>query len=314
MNVFATGARHGTRYVRETDFGVVPPSPRLRALRHTSNSLLLGRDSFTSNELRPDGQIVDMRLGNRRVSGEVGIEFSFGEYDDFLAAALRSTWRPSANGREILTAGTEAIFFTIERWFDDLGRSQYATGCRVDTLKLSVATNAMVTGGFGFLGRDLAFAAAPLDPEPAASHTAKPFDGFSGRLSEGGAVNAVVTSLELSLDNGLEPAFVIGSDTAPSLVEGRINLTGTLTAYFDGRDMLDKFAAEKPSSLVFTLGDGLRESYVFTLPLIKYTAGDNPAEGPGPVLITMPFQALYDPASGTNIMIERITGAAAGNP
>ncbi len=310
MNVFATGARHGTRYVREADFGVVPPSPRLRSLRHTSNSLLLGRDSFTSNELRPDGQVSDLRLGNRRVSGEVGIEFSFGEYDDFLAAALRSEWRREADGREMLTAGAEAVFFTIERWFDDLGRSQYATGCRVDTLKLSVATNAMVTGGLGFLGRDLAFAAAPLDPDPAPGRTARPFDGFSGRLREGGADNAVVTSLELNLDNGLEPAFVIGDDTAPTLIEGRINLTGTLTAYFDGRDLLDKFAAETPSSLVFTLGDGVRESYVFTLPLIKYTGGDNPAEGPGPVLLTMPFQALYDPAAGTNIMIERI----AGNP
>ncbi len=121
MAIFAAGGFHGTRYVKETEFGVTPQNPEMRALRHTGNSLVLSKDTLQSNELRSDGQISDMRHGNRRVGGDMGTEFSFAEYDDFIAAALRSEWQedPDKPGQQFIIAGTTIPSFTIERAFHE---------------------------------------------------------------------------------------------------------------------------------------------------------------------------------------------------
>ncbi|MDR2945993.1 MAG: hypothetical protein LBV79_04530 [Candidatus Adiutrix sp.] len=303
MSIFAAGAFHGTRYIKESVFGQTPDAPQLKTLRHTSNSLVLTKDSFQSQELRADAQISDLRHGQRRAGGEIGLEFSYGEYDDFLAAALRSEWIADGAAR-CLTAGTTMSSFTIERAFGDIGRYENFTGCEVSSLSLTIATNAMVTGTMTLVGRAINFTDAPLCAECAPGQAAPPFDGFAGRIREGGSEVAVVTSLELMIDNAIEPAFVLGSDSAASLTPGRINVTGTLSAYFSGMELLNKFVNETESSLQFTLGDGQHQSYTFTLPRIKYSGGDNPVDSEGPVMLSMPFQALYDQAAETNLRID----------
>ena len=312
MAIFATGGFHGTRYVKETEFGVTPTNPVMRNLRHTSNALILSKDSFQSEELRSDAQISDLRHGNRQASGDIGIEFSYAEYDDFLAAAVRSDWVDNSDGSRTLTAGVEMSSFTIERIFNDIQQYEHFTGCEVSTFSLNVATNEMVTGTISVVGKNIAFTTASLDPNPDPSESHSPFDGFKGKIIEGGTEIAVVTSVEFSIDNAIEPAFVIGSDTAAALIAGRINITGTLSAYFENMDLLAKFVDETESSLQFTLGDGANKSYTFTLPRIKYSGGDNPVDGEGAVVLSMPFQALFDECTGTNIRIDSYPGPAAG--
>jgi hypothetical protein len=61
-------------------------------LRRVSSTLSTTKDAFTSNEVRPDQQISDMRHGMRRVAGGFEGELSLQSYDDFLEALLRGTW------------------------------------------------------------------------------------------------------------------------------------------------------------------------------------------------------------------------------
>lgn len=307
---FATGGFHGLNYAEEVDFGVVPETPQMKRLRHTSCSLVLSKDSFESEELRSDAQISDLRHGNKQASGDIGIELSYGEYDNFLMAAIRSTgWATDPEtGNEAIVAGTQMRSFTIERVFNDISQYEYFTGCEVNTLTFTVEPNAMVTGTIGIVGKDVKFNVAPLDPNPDPSQTASPFDGFKGILEEGGTTIAVITSVEITIDNAIEAQFVIGSDSAEALTAGRINVNGTITAFFENMDLLQKFVNETESSLKFTLGDGIRNSYVFTLPRIKYSGGENTVDGEGVITLSMPFQALYDECTGTNIKIERIPG------
>lgn len=313
MCAFATGGFHGLRYVKEAAFGETPVNPTMRNLRHTSCSLLLSKDSFQSQELRSDAQISDLRHGNRRAAGDIGLEFSYGEFDDFLAAALRSEWKPNPddNTRSVLVAGTDMSSFTIERVFTDIKQYQSFTGCEVSSLSLTIQTNAMVTGTISIIGKNIDFSDTPLDPDPDVSLSGSPFDGFKGALMEGGRQIAVITSVELTIANAIEPAFVIGSPTAESLTPGRINVTGTVSAYFENMDLLRKFVDEVDSSLSLTLGDGVSQSYVFTLPRIKYSGGDNPVDGEGPVTLNMPFQALYDSCTKTNMRIDKVPGPQA---
>lgn len=298
---FASGSQHGMRFIRENEFGVTPENPDMRALRHTSSSLVLNKDSFQSNELRRDAQISDLRHGVKQANGDIGIEFSYGEYDDMLAAAVRGEWKD-----DVLVAGIEQQYFTIERLFNDIKKVETFTGCAVNTFSLDIQTNAMATGTIGIVGKGVSFSDDGVCKEELPSYTHSPLDGFRGALKEGGVEIAVITGINLSIDNGIEPANVIGSDEAAALIFGRINVTGTVSAFFENMDLLNKFVKEIESELEITLGDGGPGSYIISLPRIKYSGGTNNVDGEGPITLDMPFQALLDDCTGTNIKITRI--------
>lgn len=298
----ASGSRHSMGFVAESAFGVTPATPVFKNLRHTGTSLALTKEAIQSAELRSDRQISDYRGGNRSVAGDISAELSFGTFDDLIEAALCGSW-----SADVLKAGVERRSFTIERHFADIGERHRYTGCEINTLALSVAPNAVVTATFGILGSDYSIGTSPLTGatyEPAT--TTSPFDSFTGTIKEGGQDIAVVTSLELSLENGMEAMFVVGSNKTLEPSIGRSNLTGTLTAYFESKALLEKFINEDDSSLEFSLVDLDGNSYVFTLPRIRYTGGQPDVSGEGAITLSMPFQALLDPVSGTNIEIERI--------
>lgn len=301
---FATGGFHGLRYVPEVTFGTTPSTPAMVALRHTECSLVLSKDSFQSNELRSDRQISDLRHGIQSVGGSVGYEFSYGEFDPILEGALFSTWNTN-----VLKSGVTSKFFTMERAFADITQYGVFTGCMVNGFSLSVQPNAIVTGSFDLIGKGASYSGTPLDASVTASQTNSPFDSFTGTIEEGGSTIAIITGLELNLANGLEATQVVGSNTTPAIVPGRSNLTGTVSAYFENATLLTKFINETESSIEFTLGNGTTKSYTFLIPRIKYSGGDNPASGEGPIVISMPFQALYDTSTATNLQITRIPGA-----
>lgn len=304
--VFATGARSGLSYVAEVTFGTTPATPSMKGLRVTGSTLELGKEGFPSEELREDRQIADFRHGYRTATGDINIELSHGGFDDLLEAVLGGSWSTElAPAAQSVKAGVAARSFSIERRFTDIGQYQVFTGCAVNTLNLSVAPNAIVTGSFGIIGKDMSASAVTLGA-PAAPPANGPMDSFSGSLSEGGAPIAIVTGIELTLDNGLTPAQVVGSDSTPVLVPGRSNATGTMTAYFENADLLNKFVGENESSLDFQLADPDGVNYLkFTLPRIKYTGASLPVEGQEAIAISLPFQALYDATAQSNIMIER---------
>lgn len=313
MAKFAAGSSYDMTYVAEQEFGVTPPNPQMKRLRVTSSSLGLSKDSFQSNELRKDAQISDLRHGTYQVGGDIGIEFSFAEFDSFVAAAVRGEWKdnPDIAGQQYLVAGILDPSFTIVQEYLNIAELEAFTGVKVNTLSLSIPMNAMVTGTLSLLGRDNEFIAAHPDPSPDESATFSPFDGIKGQLLEGGALIAYVTAVELNITNNMEAEFVLFDKGAAQITPGRNNITGTLSLKFVNTDMLKKFRDEVESSLVITLGDGQRGSYTITLPRIKYTGGDKPVDGEGSIALSMPFQALLDPCTGTNIRVDRIPGPAA---
>lgn len=302
---FASGSSHGLSFVPEVTYGTTPVTPAMVFLRHTSCGIGLGKDSMQSNELRSDRQISGFRHGAKRVQGDIAFEFSAEEFDPLLEAALFGTF--AAIAPLTLKAGTTPKSFTFERAFNDVTPKIYGkfSGCMINTFSLNVPANAMVTGSFGVIGQTGSYSGTPLKALPAASKTHTPFATFNGTISEGGSATAIVTSVSLSLQNGLEPAFVIGSDMAAKLTSGRCNVTGQVSAYFDSMVLLNKFLNETESSLSFTLTEDGR-GYTFELPKIKYSGGDNPASGEGPIQLNLPFQALYDSTAGTNLSITKI--------
>ena len=207
-----------------------------------------------------------------------------------------------------LKAGTTKRSFSIERTFGDIARYQQFTGCVVNSLNLAVKPNAIVTGEFGMLAKAAFSTQTPWDATPTASQTNAPFDSFTGTIKEGGTAVAYVTAVDLKLDNGGTPTYVIGDDETPCIPLGRSNITGSLDVYFQDLVMLKKSEAETVSSIEFFLGTGLEggKSYRVYLPNVKYGSGDNPASDEKPIMLKMNYQALYGVTAKTNIQITRI--------
>lgn len=301
----ADGSRHSLAYVLETVYGQTPATPTFKRLRHTSTTLGLSRETLTSEELRDDRMIPDVRGGAEQIGGDIEFELSYESFDDILEAVLCGTW----TGDE-LKAGTVRRSFTLERYFGDMLAADKPyhrfTGVEFNTMELTVTANALVTGSFGVIGRGQSLGEDIITGATYTGPTTTPvLDSFTGALREAGTTVAAVTEISLSLENGLEPRFVVGSKNSLRPSIARSNVNGTVTAYFENGLLLEKFINEEASSLEFTLPDGEGNSQTWTLPRIKYMGGQPDTDGEGPILLQLPFQAILDPTTGTNLIITR---------
>lgn len=297
----ASGASVGLSYVAETTRGTTPATPTMKALRATSRNINLTKNMLESAEVDPTRQTRDIRHGFNQVQGSVGFELGLETYDDWLAAALGGTWVG-----DVLKVGNVLQTFTVERRFTDIGQYQVFRGVAVNTMSLTISPEAVVGGTFELIG----MRGEPMSPtslgEPTPAPTNSPFASFDGSLKEGGTEIAVVTSLELQINNNRSLQGVVGSKFSPDVFEGTCQITGTLSAFFESAALLDKFTSEIESSLEVTLTDiNGAGSMSLLLPRIKYTGGSIELPQSGPITVSMPFTALYDSTAETSIQITR---------
>lgn len=302
----ADGSRHSLYMTPEATYGVTPDMPDFETVRHTGTTLALSKNTTQSEELRPDRQIADYRHGAYQIGGDISAEFSFGSFDTILEAACMGTWE-----NDILKAGVERRSFSVMRHFSDMSSTDKPyhlfTGIEFNNLSLQIAPDAIVNATFTVLGKGVeTLSSEPTDAEYQDVATGAVLDSFTGTLTESGSTIAVITEIQLNLENSLEARFVVGSKETIRPQVGRSNVSGQITAYFENSDLLDKFINETESSIEFTMPDNSGNQYTITLPRIKYNGGQPDVSGQGAITLSMPFQALYDDTAESNIVIERI--------
>lgn len=303
----ANGAQHNIFYVAESTYGATPATPTWTPIPHTGTTLALSKDGIESEKLRGDRQVEDFRHGNRSVSGDITAELEYGAFDDLIEAVMCGTW----SGSDTLISGTTRRSFTIERKFLDLATPEFHrhTGCEFNTMSLSIAPNSMVTTTFGIVGKDLSTNTAEVASSTYSADVGHiPFDSFTGSITEGGSSIATVTSLDITIENGLEPLFSVGSSTTNRPSIGKSRVTGSLTTYFDSKALYDKFLNETTSSIVCTLKDlatGTGNQIEIDIPNVKYNSGQPDVSGEGAVTVSMDFVALYEGAAKQQLKITR---------
>lgn len=314
----ADGSRHSLYFVPEgtgkSNWGVTPNTPAMQTLRNTGVTLGLAKDSLQSEEIRSDRQIADFRLGANQVGGDLNFELSYGTFDSLLRGVLMSDadWADVSGetGVKSIKAGVTRHSFTLMRHFADLtaaekGHYLYA-GVELASMSLTFAANAMVTGSFSVIGKSQTVSgAAPTGSTYPNPTTTSAMDGFTGSIKEGNTNIAVVTECSVTLENGLAARFVVGNKNTIYPEVGRSNCTGSITAYFENSTLVEKFIAETKTSLEIEASDVAGNKYTVVLPNIMYTGGQPDVSGEGSIVLTMPFQALRDPTSGSNIVIKK---------
>ncbi len=123
----------------------------------------------------------------------------------------------------------------------------------------------------------------------------------SGAVLVNGVPAGVITSADFTIDRGLEAANVIGSNSAVEIFDGRINVTGNMSTYFEDGTYRDYFINETAISIVIALSTGSEpdaEVISFLMPRVKLGSATKDDSESG-LVSQHSFQALLNSASGT---------------
>jgi len=207
-----------------------------------------------------------------------------------------------------ITNGTTLTSYNIEKQFADLTTTfAILTGMCVDTLALNIVADAIITGAFGFIGKDSQSAAA-------SSGTGYDAVGTNDVMSAIDDVTSILendasydtTALSLNLRNNLRERIQVGALGTLELGVGTLNISGTLQAYFATSTVMDKFLDFTSSSISVVVEDADGNGYVIDLPKVKYTSGQRVAGGQNQDIIAdMAFEAYREPVENVTIRIAR---------
>lgn len=111
----ASGIFKQLKYKVESTYGTKASASSAQLLRRVQSTLDLSKDTYQSNEIRPDQQMADFRHGVRRVGGAINGELSAKTYQDFMAAILKRDFTAvtAMSGLSITIAGSGP--YTITR-------------------------------------------------------------------------------------------------------------------------------------------------------------------------------------------------------
>jgi hypothetical protein len=132
----ASGVFKQVAYKREVTFGVIPAAAAAQSMRRVQSTLDLSKDTYQSNEMRPDFQVADFRHGVRKVGGSINGELSAKTWADFIAAAVKKDFVAGVTiAGASITIGGVAGAWTVTR----AAGSFLTDGVKVgDVVRLSV--------------------------------------------------------------------------------------------------------------------------------------------------------------------------------
>jgi Phage tail tube protein len=299
---FETGSKTQLVRIVEVTWGTTPATPAMTKTRFTSVSLEPVMGMIESKELRSDRMTADVRGTTLNGEGTIAFEFAPTDFDDLIEAALGGTW--TAN---VLKAGATQKSFSMEVGHTGISQYKLLKGCLVDKFSLDIKPNAIVTGSFSLISKDFAVAGTSAATTTPAASGLSPYDAQNSAtvIKEGGTTIAYITGLSFTLDNGIEKATVVGSKSLAGAQFGRSKITGTVTALFQDATLLAKFLAETATSIECTLSNGTK-SHALKFGNVKYTGGKSSVSTEGLLAVELPFTALYDGTSTSNLQITRV--------
>ncbi len=194
--------------------------------------------------------------------------------------------------------------YSVEEWFGDIAQSEVYTGCKVNSMNVSLPATGLTTVDFAFAGKDLgSTGTSQYFSSPTAQNANGIFAAVNGALVVNGVAVALVTSADFTVERATENATAVGSNSVAEIFTGRILVNGNLSVYFQDAVFRDYFKDEVPVSLVMALAaDNTATSQVlsFTLPKIKLGSFDR-EDGELGLTASTSFTALLGDGSNGHI-------------
>jgi hypothetical protein len=279
--------------------------------RITEETLTHSKISATSDEIRGDLERTDSVMVGVDANGELRGDFSYGNWDAEIEAAIGGTW--TAN---VLKNGVVKRSFGIERAFLDIAKFHYFRGMTVNTLEIDAGSRKLVGITVGYMGTRVYESVASV---AGATAITEPNDnspipsGPTVQLFDSGGANIELNDIEtkqvkLNVARNLRIRDLVTQLESAEFGRGARDITVTLNAYFKNDGIYTGFLADEFFSLVYSLRDPVDDTkaYRITLPRLKIPSM-NPTSGgiETDVMLPITAKAFLDDAVGYSIMIER---------
>ena len=294
----ANGSAVQTYYVEEVA-GAIPATPAWKPIRFVSAGLTPNINQIDTAEMNQYRQQQASRGGTYSVAGDIAVELSFSSFDDLIQAAMQGTW--TAN---VLKIGKVERSFAILERHTDIGVDYVYHGCRVSTMAISSPLNAPVGVTFSMMGTKAEKYTVPAGSTYLPATATDIMITTNLALTEGGVSVAYATEWSVSLDNGMEALFALGSREAFDISNGVAKVTGSMSAYLVDPVLWDKVLNETATSHKIQFTEGA-DSYTLELPKVRYTQGQKQTSGPGAIIPQYTVSAGYDDVLATTMMITR---------
>ena len=272
----------------EATWGEIPAIPDMAVQRISSANFALNRQELEDDSITASRGIASVRYGNEDATASLSGNMAHGSWDDLLASVCMNNWVVDS----VSSDGIVEQSYTFEVGRTDIGVYEVWTGVQVNTFTITSPTDGLTTLSFDCLAKTQAeINAVPLDL------TLTPDAGTEAMFHCGGVINykgvpiAIITSVDMTIDNGLESQFGWGLCAAQDLTFGKSRGTGTMTALMiDDTFQVDSLA-ETNVSIDFTLTDPAGNTVKFDMPSCKLGSVDAPIEAEGATILSIPFRA-----------------------
>lgn len=200
--------------------------------------------------------------------------------------------------------------FTIEEWYSDIAQSEVFTGCKVNTIGVSIPATGMATLDFGFMGKNLeSTGTSQYFTTPTALGTSGVFAGVNGVVVFNGAPVALITDASININRNVSNATVLGSNSIAESFDGRALVDGSFSLYFTDAVARNAFKDETEVSLVFALSatNAANSDFVsITIPRAKLNSASK-ADAETGITMSCDFQGLLNAAGGAGTNSELST-------
>ncbi len=193
--------------------------------------------------------------------------------------------------------------FSIEEFYTGIAQSEVYTGCKVNTVGISIPSTGMATVDFNFMGKDLgSTGTSQYFTTPTALGTSGVFAGVNGVVMFNGLKVAIVTDASININRNISNTTALGTNSIVESIDGRALVDGSLSLYFIDAVARDAFANETEVSLIFTLTTNNTATADFmsiTIPRAKINSFSKD-DGEGAITASCDFQALLSPTTATD--------------
>lgn len=138
---------------------------------------------------------------------------------------------------------------------------------------------------------------------PSAANTNQVFDSFTGVATIDGATLAIITGVDVKVDQSASASNVLFDASAQQISLGTVNVTGSLVVRFINNALKAKFLAGTTADISFTLGV-TSKVYKFDLGSCKFTSSSTDS-AETELTQTLAFTAIYDPTDLSSLVITR---------
>jgi len=219
--------------------------------------------------------------------------------------------------------GTTETSYTFERYHSDITQYFDYKGMVCNSLSITAAASAVITGSFAFVGKTATVAgtsgntnahtsADTNDVMNGVADVARIMEGYPSQTSGSNSFATIDSSLivqevSFNLANNVRGLTGIGYLGYADIGVGAVQVTGNLNAYFKDDTFYTKYVNATATGLSFECTDNDGNTYIFTFPKIKIqTDGINVPGQNADVMENMTWQAIRHPELAYTIQIDKM--------